>query len=214
MEWQLPIQKLEVGNIYIASPWLRESRNDSKYKPISSLSYIGTQFRMPSLSVLFPPLPVIEYVPFSGKLVIDISETSLACIKLTAFQETILQSIRCHQSAWFGSSYSIEEIRSKYIPIYKDNRLILHCHMNGPPVYANNEWSSEPIDTHLKPGVRVRVAVKMYGISYLYNQTPINLLAEVPEEEGQEQKQQQQQLPTWSGKSRIQHKVMGILVQK
>lgn len=213
MEWQLPVQKLEVGSIYIASPWLRESKYDTKVKPISSLSYIGSQFRMPSVSILFPPLPVVEYNASTGKLIIDISETSLACTKLAAFQETILQSILCHQTAWFGTEYGIEEIRSKYIPIYKDNRLILHCPIttfsgtHGPPIYVNNEWKTSSHDTYLKPGVRIRVAVKLHGISYLYNQhSHVNLLAEIPE--GNSHK------PSfWSGKTRIQHKIVGILMQ-
>jgi len=208
MEWQLPVQKLEVGSIYIASPWLRESKE--KTSPISSLSYIGSHFRMPSVSILFPPLPIIDYNASSGKLVIDISETSLACTKLAAFQETILQSILCHQAAWFGTSYSIEEIRSKYTPIYKDNRLILHCPVStfsgtpGAPLYVNGEWKTGSNETYLTAGTRIRVAVKLHGISYLYHPTSINLLAEVPE--GVQPK------TAWSGKTRIQHKIVGILV--
>lgn len=209
MEWQLPVQKLEVGSIYIASPWLRESKNDIKTNPMSALSYIGSQFRLPSLSILFPPLPIVEYVPTSGRLVIDISETSLACTKLAAFQETILQSILFHQSAWFGTDYSIEEIRSKYTPIYKDNRLILHCPVttysgsHGAPIYVNGAWDSSY--SHLKPGSRIRVAVKLHGISYLYNKpNHINLLAEVP---------QPALAATWNGKTRIQHKIMGMMIQ-
>jgi len=212
MEWQLPVQKLEVGNIYIASPWLRESKHDSKSNPMSALSYIGSQFRMPSLSILFPPLPIVEYVPASGRLVIDISETNLACTKLAAFQETILQSIHFHQSAWFGTSYTIEEIRSKYTPIYKDNRLILHCPlttysgMNGAHVFVNGAWDTSY--SHLQPGTRIRIAVKLYGLSYLYNKpNTVNLLAEVPEGV------QNYPTATWSGKTRIQHKIVGILVQ-
>jgi hypothetical protein len=211
MEWQLPVQKLEVGSIYIASPWIRESKHETKSNPMSALSYIGSHFRMPSLSILFPPLPIIEYVPATGKLVIDISETNLACTKLAAFQETFLQSILCHQSAWFGTNYSIEEIRSKYTPIYKDNRLILHCPVttysgaNGAHVYVNGSWETSL--THLQPGKRIRVAVKLHGISYLYHKpNHVNLLAEVPE--GVPAPAQ-----TWSGKTRIQHKIMGILVQ-
>ena len=57
----------------------------------------------------------------------------------------------------------------------------------------------------LKPGTRIRVAVKLHGISYLYNQTTVNLLAEVPE--GVQPK------TSWSGKTRIQHKIVGILIQ-
>jgi hypothetical protein len=210
MEWQLPVQKLEVGSIYIASPWLRESKHDIKSNPMSALSYIGAQFRLPSLSILFPPLPIVEYVPSSGRLVIDISETNLACTKLAAFQETILQSILCHQLAWFGTEYTIEEIRSKYTPIYKDNRLILHCPLttysgsHGPRVYAGGVWDTDY--SQLKSGARIRVAVKLHGISYLYNKNNhVNLLAEVPE--GVDTR------ATWNGKTRIQHKILGILLQ-
>jgi hypothetical protein len=72
-------------------------------------------------------------------------------------------------------------------------------------VYAGGAWDTNY--SHLQPGRRIRVAVKLHGISYLYNKNNhVNLLAEVPE--GLDTR------ATWNGKTRIQHKILGILVQE
>ena len=105
MEWQLPIQKVEISNINIGSPWARELKKEYAQKPMAPLSYFSTHFRMPFVSLLFPPLPVLEYNPTSGRLVLDMTETSLASIKLSTFQDTLVNAIVYHQYAWFKSDF-------------------------------------------------------------------------------------------------------------
>ena len=199
MEWQLPIQKVEIGNINIGSPW---SSRGLTQKPMAPLSYFGAQFRLPFLSILFPPLCVVEYVPATGKLVLDMSETSLASIKLNTLQDTLINAIMYHQMAWFKTELDVDEVRQGFQPIIQDNKLILHCPytdmsqanagkilFKNVPIYKGGWCEFKPED--LSMGTRVRVAVKIHGISFLNRNDSSE----------------------WSGRCRLQHKVLGVIVQ-
>ena len=198
MEWQLPIQKVEIGNINIGSPWARLSHGEGAQKPMAPLSYFGTQFRLPFVSLIFPPLPVIEYNASTGKLVLDMFESSLASIKLNTLQDTIVNAISYHQAGWFKSEFSKDDIVRGFQPIIQDNHLHLHCPSSASPsgaslssgisIFKDGEWKKLSADD-LKLGTRVRVAVKIHGISYLNRN------------DGDK----------WSGKCRLQHRILGFI---
>ncbi len=208
MEWQLPVQKLEIGNVNIGSPWARgggsgsgHSRNQEASKAMAPLSYFGPQYRLPSVSILFPPLPIVEFVPGTGRLVLDMSETSLGSIKMSIFQETLVNAIQYHQHGWFKSDFTKDEIRHGFQPLFHDSHLTFHCPLGGTsagvvvgrtvPIYKGGAWlaAGTSVGAELKPGMRIRAAVKIHGISFLMN-------------EGK-----------WTGRCRLQHRIQGILVQ-
>lgn len=194
MEWQLPIQKMEIGSVNIGSPWARDHRKEYAQKPMVPLSYFGTQFRIPFVSILFPPLPIVEYNAHTGKLVLDMSGTSLACIKLNTFQETLVNAIVYHQHGWFKSDFSKDDVKGGFQPIFQDNRLILHCPsqgagVRGVPLYKAGQWHSTFSSTDMSVGVKIRVAVKIHGISFLNTGD------------------------VWSGRCRLQHRILGMIVQ-
>jgi hypothetical protein len=195
MEWQLPIQKMEISNIQIGSPWMRQAQGQAQQPPqqpqqqqahLAPLSYFSPQIRMPSLSVLFPPLPIIDYVPQTGRLVLDIAETHLACIKLGTLQETLIAAIAFHQTAWFKTEYSVQQIRSGFQPLLSGTHLIFHC----PPGVASARGTNSG---DLRVGSRVRVAVKIHGLSFL-NRSDIS---------GTD--------AGWTGRCRLQHRIVGII---
>jgi hypothetical protein len=195
MEWTIPLQKLELGYINIGHKWTQKHRRgDYIQKPMAPLSYFGPQFRLPSLSILFPPLSVVDYNQSTGKLILDMGESNLASIKLLALHETLINSILYHQPSWFKTSFTKEEIAAGFIPIFKDNKLILHCPLittnKGIPCYTNGIWSPNINKSDIKPGTRIRISVKIHGISFLYN-SPTDL--------------------QWSGKCRLQHRITGII---
>jgi hypothetical protein len=196
MEWQLPIQKVEIGNINIGSPWARgHVSKEFMNKPMAPLSYFGTQFRLPFVSLIFPPLPVVEYNHVTGKLVLDISETSLANIKLKTLQDTIINAIVYHQSGWFKSDFSKEEIAQGFQPIINDNHLILHCPIITSPraiPFYKGGWKNTFTADDLTVGTRIRIAVKIHGISFL-------------------NRNEQASGMKWSGKCRLQHRILGVI---
>ena len=195
MEWQLPIQKVEIGNINIGSPWAREHRKEYEQKPMAPLSYFGTQFRIPFVSLLFPPLPILEYNQANGKLVLDMSGTNLACIKLQTFQDTLIGAIVYHQYGWFKSEFSKDDVKGGFQPIFYDNRLQLYCPSSGTGVrgipYYSDKWNDTFSPNDLIVGRKIRVAVKIHGISFLNSPDG-----------------------SWSGRCRLQHRILGIIEQK
>ena len=238
MEWQLPIQKVEIGNINIGSPWGREQRKEYLQKPMAPLSYFGTHFRLPFISLIFPALPIVEYNASNGRLVLDMSETSLASIKLSTFQDTLVNAILYHQYAWFKSDFTKEEIRYGFQPMFQDNHLVLHCpappgqaqqqaqqqasgqqpaqrggrpggRFMGVPIYKDGAWSIASGRDDFTIGKRIRVSVKIHGISFLNrvdsSRNHTNLLADVPLDTHESLQ--------WSGRCRLQHRILGIIVQ-
>jgi hypothetical protein len=195
MEWQLPIQKMEISNIQIGSPWMRAAATaaaaaaaqQQQQAHLAPLSYFSPQFRMPSLSVLFPPLPIIDYVPQTGRLVLDIAETHLACIKLGTLQETLIAAVAFHQTAWFKTDYTVQQIRTGFQPLLSGTHLIFHC----PPGVV----SSRANTADLCVGSRIRIAVKIHGLSFL-NRSDLS---------GTD--------AGWTGRCRLQHRIVGILPQ-
>ncbi len=204
MEWQIPIQKVEIGNINIGSPWAREKKELCQ-KPMAPLSYFGTQFRLPFVSLLFPPLPVVEYNINTGKLTVDMAETSLGTIKLNTLQETLINSIFYHQSGWFKSNFTKEQIKDGFQPIIDNTYLQLHCPSKGIPLYKNDQWIIGT-NNDIKPGQKIRIAVKIHGISFLNRK-------ESPQGK-QSSMAYGNQGSEWSGKCRIQHRIQGIIVMK
>ena len=192
MEWQLPIQKVEIGNINIGSPWAREHRKEYAQKPMAPLSYFGTQFRIPFVSFLFPPLSVMEYNSQTGKLSLDMGETHLACIKMNTFQDTLMNAICYHQYSWFRTEFSKEDVKGGFQHILMDKRLVLHCPLRGErgiPIFKDGKHQLLK-EEDLVPGKKIRVAVKIHGISFLTNPAG-----------------------SWTGRCRIQHRILGMIQQ-
>jgi len=222
MEWQLPIQKVEIGNINIGSPWARLSHGEGAQKPMAPLSYFGTQFRLPFVSLIFPPLPVIEYNSTTGKLVLDMFETSLASIKLNTLQDTIVNAIAYHQAGWFKSEFSKEDIVRGFQPIIQDNHLHLHCplsvseHMRSIPIFKDGVWKKSFSADDLKLGTRVRVAVKIHGISFLSKSSSASASLSLSQPSSDSRSVSKSAGGNdgdmkWSGKCRLQHRILGFI---
>lgn len=213
MEWQIPIQKVEIGNIHMSQPWGRQT-GGVQQKPMVPLSYFGTQFRMPFMSILFPPLFILEYNPSTGRLVLDMGVSPLACIKFNTLQETLMNAIMGHQGSWFQTHFTKEEIRDGFQPMIEGSHIVLHCPLHSGvkgnfsvPVYrasvapvgssSNAAPAAEPLKAvqtqltanDLRPGQRIRVGVKIHGISFLTNQAN-----------------------AWTGRCRLQHRLQGVIV--
>ena len=158
--------------------------------------------------MLFPPLAIAEYNAATGKLVLDMSDSNLASIKLNTLQDTIINAIVYHQSGWFKTEFSKEDIAAGFQPIIQNNQLQLYCPSDSAgapatasslaaaptvrsiPFFKDKGWNNAFSAEELKAGTRVRVAVKIHGISFLLGP------------KGQ-----------WTGRCRLQHRVIGIIYQ-
>jgi hypothetical protein len=78
-------------------------------------------------------------------------DVNLANIKMNILQETIINAVLYHQVEWFNTNYTKEEIKSGFTPLIQGNSLVL-------------KYKESPIE--LTHGMRIRVAVKIHGISF------------------------------------------------
>ena len=188
MEWTVPIQKLELAKI-------TPGQLQNTAKPITPLEYKDGQFHLKHLNILLPALTVKEYDTQTGKLILHISDGTAIHNKLFALQEALLLLVHQHQKSWFpDSNRTKEQIQNFFQPFVEGNHLNLYCPLQGQDkkyclhIWKDNLWYPLNSPGLLQKGDTVRVAIRLQGISY---QT--HLLS-----------------GSWTGRFRVQHRVMCI----
>jgi len=197
MEWCVPLQKLELNKISVGSLITRVNREK---KPMVPLSYVDGQVTMPVLTILLPHLIIDSYNPANGRLELAMMTNWIAS-KLTAIQTSLLEVICASQVAWFGTSkFSREEVYRLFQPMVEGNKLHLYCPstlqekrkgMNGIRIWRDGVWVEDVQPGVLTRGQIVRVTLQIQGMSL---QMGINDTS-------------------WTGRARLQHRILGILVQ-
>ena len=197
MEWCVPLQKLEINKISVGSLITRVNREK---KPMVPLSYVDGQVTMPVLTILLPHLIIDSYNPANGRLELAMMTNWIAS-KLTAIQTSLLEVICASQVAWFGTSkFSREEVYRLFQPMVEGNKLHLYCPstlqekrkgMNGIRIWKDGVWVEDVQPGFLTRGQIVRVTLQIQGMSL---QMGINDTS-------------------WTGRARLQHRILGILVQ-
>lgn len=197
MEWCVPLQKMEVGKIRIGN---LTNRSHKEKKPLAPLAYIDGQMIMPVLSLLLPHLVVDCYNPTTGRLDLTV-DSPWIMNKIQAIQTSLINAIHTNQQAWFGShAFNPLNISSLFQPMIEGNKLHLYCPSTlvekrkgggSIKVWKDTEWVEGVRPGFLVPGQRIRVAIQIQGVS-LQIGTNDN---------------------EWTGRCRLQHRILGILVQ-
>jgi hypothetical protein len=186
MEWCIPIQTFQVENVQLGTL-------TTGPKPLVPLAYKDTEFTFPSLVFLLSPLKIKSYDPVSGRLVLCLVDSPQVLSKLLMLQEMLLSAISINQTTWFKSNpRRIAELRSGFQPMIHNNEMHVYCpnqnyQAQGPNIYINNTWVKA---AGLVSGMKIRIIIKLQGISFHIHQPS-----------GQ-----------WSGKFRLQHRIIGVLV--
>ena len=197
MEWCIPLQKLELNKIRLGSLAIRPNREK---KPMIPLSYSDGQMNMPIFTLLLPHLTVDSYNSANGRLEL-LLENSWIETKLVSLQDSLLTSLSASQISWFGQKdFKYDEIYNLFQPMVEGNKLHLYC----PSTIVEKRkgagviklWKDDSFVEGVRPGLlvpgqRVRVALQLQGISLQLGTTDNQ----------------------WTGRSRLQHRVVCILVQ-
>jgi hypothetical protein len=198
MEWCIPIQTFQVEHVQLGSL-------TRCMKPILPLAYKDSDLQFPALSILLPSLPVKSYDSITGRLVLSLSAATdpvatQTLSKLQMLQDMVLNAVSLNYRSWFpGVARKAQELRQGFQPMILNQELHLYCPiyetMAQPiPLYLGGSWvSGKPKPGSLKAGMRVRIAFRLYGISF-----------HIGGPSGRKQE--------WSGKFRLQHKIIGVLV--
>jgi hypothetical protein len=164
------------------------------------LSYVDGQVTMPVLTILLPHLLIDSYNPANGRLELAMTTNWIAS-KLAAIQTSLLEVICASQTAWFGANkFTREEVYRLFQPMVEGNKLHLYCPstlqekrkgMNGIRIWRDGMWVEDVQPGVLTRGQIVRVTLQIQGMSL---QMGVNDTS-------------------WTGRARLQHRILGILVQ-
>lgn len=189
MEWLIPTQTLQVENIQLGT-LIQTS------KPLVPLAYKDRDIHFSSLSVLLPSLTIKHFDKTTGQLILSLETSTQAATKLTTIQEMLLNAVVLNHKDWFPSRKAPVDTKLGFQPMIRGTELHLYCPVHNEilqsvPFFCDGEWSPTGIQKNrLESGMRIRVGIRIQGISFLLHQNS----------------------DIWSGKYRIQHKILSILV--
>lgn len=197
MEWCIPLQKMEVGKIRIGNLTNKVHREK---KPLAPLAYLDGQMIMPVFSLLLPHLTVDSYNASTGRLDLLI-DSPWIINKLQAIQTSLINAVNQSQQSWFGNrSFTLTDISSLFQPMIEGNKLHLYCPSTlvekrkgggSIKIWKDDSWIDGVRPGLLVPGQRIRVALQIQGVSLQIGNTD----------------------DEWTGRCRLQHRIMGILIQ-
>lgn len=197
MEWALPLQKLELSKIRLGT---LTSRPPREKKPLIPLAYVDSQMTMPVLTILLPHMTVDSYNSANGRLILTIDAPWIST-KLTSLQNSLLGAVSNSQASWFGKKqFSMQEVCDLFQPMIEGNKLHLYCPStivekrkgSGTiKLWKDDAWIEGVRPGLLSQGNRVRVAIQLQGLS---------LQLGASEQD-------------WTGRSRLQHRVLCIFVK-
>jgi len=189
MEWLIPTQTLQVENIQLGT-LIQTS------KPLVPLAYKDRDIHFSSLSILLPSLTVKSFDKTTGQLILSLEDSTTAANKLTMIQDMLISAVALNYKDWFPSRKGQIDTKLGFQSMIRGSEIHLYCPVHAEimqtvPFFVGGEWSPTGIQKdRLETGVRIRVAIRIQGISFLLHQNS----------------------DTWSGKYRIQHKILGVLM--
>jgi hypothetical protein len=191
MEWLIPTPLLQIDQIQIGT--ITHSA-----KPLVPLSYRDGDHNFPSLSILLPSLKIKSFDSSTGHFVISMADNPGALAKLQALQDMMLAHTKTNYNSWFPNQrHTIKkasDIRLGFQPLIHGSDLHLYCPIQpqiaeNVPFYSKGAWTG--IQTGLLgPGSRLRIVLRIQGLSFHIHQSTAQ----------------------WSGKFRIQHKLLGLIM--
>lgn len=197
LEWCIPLQKLDITKVHLGP---LTSRLNREKKPMALLSYKDAHVVMPIVTVLLPHLVIDNYNATNGRLDL-VLDASWMSEKFTTLQNSLLHMIGSNQLNWFGmNQYSMEELQRFFQPMVEGGILHLYCPtllqdkrkgVGAIRVWKEGSWIDGVRPGLLVKGEKIRVALQIQGMSLQLGNMDSN----------------------WTGRSRLQHRVLAILLQ-
>jgi hypothetical protein len=156
----IPYQALEVGNIHL-SPF----QSDRYGKAIARLSYKDNSIDFHDVSILTPPMRVIDYNPENSRLRIDLSEQFNFKVKLNIIQEYLVSTFFVHQQSFLGQrDESYDNIKDLFHFLLCDD--VLNLYIFPTSLMKRHDGTSCKV-SELMPGDLIRCVIRLQGISQL-----------------------------------------------
>ena len=157
----IPYNRFEINNVQ-----LQQFMNDKFNRSIAILTY-NDSIEFKDITILSPPMKVIQYNVKSSTLRLDVSEHIVFQLKLYTFYEYLTNLLFMHQYDFFGGkNKTYDMIRQFFYTILNKSLLSLYIHPNTVLKYSEKDSQGMPI-SEVKSGDMVRCIIRIQGISQL-----------------------------------------------
>lgn len=164
----IPFQALDIGYIHL-SPF----QADKYGKAVARLSYKENSIDFQDVSILSPPIKVIDYNPENSRLRLDLSEQFNFQVKLNTLQEYLVSTFFVHQQSFLNcSSETHDTISELFHFLLEDSTLSLYVF---PTTLIKKSDNSVIKVADLQPGDMLRCVIRLQGISQVRNKFGIRL---------------------------------------
>jgi hypothetical protein len=158
----IPYQALEIRNIHL-TPF----QADKYGKAVARLSYKDPSIDFQDVSILTPPLKVIDYNPENSRLRLDLSDQPNFQVKLNTLQEYLVSTFYVHQQSFLNQkNETSDSIRQLFHFLLEGSILSLYIF---PTSIVKNINNSACKVSELVPGDIIRCVIRLQGISQIRN---------------------------------------------
>ena len=164
----IPFQALDIGYIHL-SPF----QADKYGKAVARLSYKENSIDFQDVSILSPPIRVIDYNPENSRLRLDLSEQHNFQVKLNTLQEYLVSTFFVHQQSFLNcSSETHNTISELFHFLLEDSTLSLYIFPTALIKKSDNNIIKV---AELQSGDMIRCVIRLQGISQIRNKFGIRL---------------------------------------
>lgn len=164
----IPFQALEIGNIHL-TPF----QSDKYGKAVARMSYKDNSIDFQDVSILSPPIRVIDYNPENSRLRLDLSEQYNFKVKLNTLQEYIISTFFAHQQSFLGQrDETPDSIRDIFHFLLDGNFLSLYIFPTAS--IKKNDGTICKV-SEIVPGDMIRCVIRFQGISQIRGKYGIRL---------------------------------------
>jgi hypothetical protein len=154
----IPFQTLEISNIHL-TPF----QADKYGKAIAKLSYKDPSIDFQDVSILSPPIKIIDYNSENSRLRLDLSEQFNFQVKLNTIQEYLISTFYVHQQSFLNQKNEpTENIRELFHFLLENTTLSLYIF---PSCTVKKNDNTTCMVSDLKPGDIIRCIIRLQGIS-------------------------------------------------
>lgn len=164
----IPFQALEICYIHL-SPF----QADKYGKAVARLTYKENSIDFQDVSILSPPIKVIDYNPDNSRLRLDLSEQFNFQVKLNTLQEYLVSTFCVHQQSFLNcNSETHDSISELFHFLLEDTTLSLYVF---PTTLIKQSDNSMIKVSELQAGDTIRCIIRLQGISQVRNKYGIRL---------------------------------------
>ena len=157
----IPYQALEIRNIHL-TPF----QADKYGKAVARLSYKDPSIDFHDVSILTPPLKVIDYNPENSRLRLDLSDQPNFQVKISTLQEYLVSTFYVHQQSFLNQkNETTDSVRQLFHFLLEGNVLSLYIF----PTSIVKDNNSACKVSELVSGNIIRCVIRLQGISQIRN---------------------------------------------